>query len=70
MSLCVVCAQSTLGPDDVCAFHVVGHGDDWATGNRIMCDFLHRGILRRAPREQADTLEFLVGAFEEEAVSP
>jgi hypothetical protein len=70
MSLCVVCAQPTLGPDDVCAFHVFGHGDDWATGNRIMCDFLHRGILRRAPRERADTLEFLVGALEEEAVSP
>ena len=58
MSLCAVCAQPTLGPDDV-----------WATGNRIMCDFLHRGALRPAARERADTLEFLVGALEEETVS-
>jgi len=70
MSLCVVCAQPTPGHDDVCAFHVFSHGDDWATGNRIMCDFLHRGVLRPAARERADALEVLVGALEEETVSP
>jgi hypothetical protein len=70
MSLCVVCAQPTLGHDDVCAFHLFGQGDDWATGNRIMCDFLHRGMLRPTPRERADALEFLVGALEEEGVGP
>jgi hypothetical protein len=70
MSLCVLCAQPTLGHDDVCAHHLFGQGDDWATGNRIMCDFLHRGILRPTPPERADALEFLVGALEEEAVSP
>ena len=40
MSLCVLCAQPALGRGDVCAYHLDGHADDWATGNRIMCDFL------------------------------
>src|SRR5712664_2839154 len=39
MSVCVQCAQPTVGPDDLCSHHTVGHGADWATGNRIMCDF-------------------------------
>ena len=69
MSLCVVCAQPTLGDTDVCVFHLYGQGDDWAAGNRIMCDFLHRGMLRPASSERADDLE-LVGALEEETVSP
>jgi hypothetical protein len=69
MSLCVVCAQPTLGDTDVCVLHLCGQGDDWAAGNRIMCDFLHRGVLRPASSERADDLE-LVGALEEEAVSP
>ncbi len=71
MSLCVVCAQPTLGDTDVCVFHLYGQGDDWASGNRIMCDFLHRGMLRPASSERADDLDLeLVGALEEEAVSP
>jgi len=71
MSLCVVCAQPTLGDIDVCVFHLYGQGDDWASGNRIMCDFLHRGMLRPASSERADDLDLeLVGALEEEAVSP
>lgn len=65
MSLCVHCGQPTLGPDDFCAHHTSGHGDDWATGNRIMCDFLHRGIVSSTPRELADpSIELLVGTLE------
>jgi len=33
------------------AYHVLGDGSDWATGNRIMCDFVHRGIVPLTPRE-------------------
>jgi len=65
MALCVLCAQPTLGDQDVCAFHVASYGDDWATGNRIMCDFLHRGILNPATDERTNDLEVLVGALEE-----
>jgi len=45
MSLCIQCGYPTSGPDDMCAHHVASHADDWAMGNRIMCDFLHRGIV-------------------------
>lgn len=59
MSLCSVCAQPTLGDSDVCVFHLYGQGDDWAVGNRVICDFLHRGIVRRAPRRRDDALELV-----------
>jgi hypothetical protein len=68
MTLCVVCAQPTLGDTDVCVFHLFGQGDDWAAGNRIMCDFLHRGIVAPAPRERADALELLLETLDEALV--
>jgi hypothetical protein len=54
MSLCVQCAQPTLGSSEFCAHHITGHTDDWATGNRLMCDFLHRGIVPATPHGIAD----------------
>ena len=57
MSLCIVCAQPMLGDTEVCVFHLYGQGDDWAVGNRVMCDFLHRGIVRRAPPKRDGVLE-------------
>jgi hypothetical protein len=54
-----------LDPGDFCAHHSSGHGDDWATGNRLMCDFLHRGIVSPTPREPAGrSVELLVGGRE------
>ena len=55
MSVCVQCGYPTSGPEDMCAHHVASYADDWAMGNRIMCDFLHRGIVSLTPREPADT---------------
>jgi len=43
VSLCIQCGYPTSGPDDLCVHHVASCADDWAMGNRIMCDFLHRG---------------------------
>lgn len=28
---------------EICPHHHTVYGDDWATSNRIMCDWLHRG---------------------------
>jgi hypothetical protein len=53
MSLCVLCAQPMLGPGECCAYHVVGQSDDWAAGNRLICDFVHRGIVA-APHDVGD----------------
>lgn len=48
MSLCVHCGLPTSGARELCAHHDAGYGEDWADGNRIMCDFLHRGIVPTA----------------------
>lgn len=47
-ALCAYCGYPTLD-DGMCAYHTVGAGgpdlDNWANSNRIMCDFIHRGIV-------------------------
>jgi hypothetical protein len=55
VSLCAHCGQPGDERGDLCASHTFGGGDDWAMGNRIMCDFVHRGIVSLAPRELTDT---------------
>ena len=55
MSLCVQCAQPTLGSGEFCIHHLAAHADGWATGNRLMCDFLHRGIVPATPHGVADS---------------
>jgi len=40
---------------DFCGYHALGDGGDWATGNRIMCDFIHRGMVPLAPRDTSET---------------
>jgi len=69
MSRCGLCGQPTAGPGEICVYHLYPHGDDWAAGNRIMCDFVHRGIVSAAPSERANELEFLAETLDE-AISP
>jgi len=65
VSLCAHCAQPVLGSESLCAYHTFGQTDDWAAGNRIMCDFVHRGIVSPTPCELADaSIELLVGTLE------
>jgi hypothetical protein len=49
MSLCAKCGGPTFGPEELCAYHH-DDGESWATGNRIMCDFIHRGVVASRPR--------------------
>ena len=51
MSLCAFCGNPTGDPGGVCSYHSAGHKDDWARGNRLMCDLLHRGITSSTPHE-------------------
>ena len=69
MSVCVQCAQSTFGPGEFCAYHATGRTDDWATVNRLMCDFLHRGIVPAMPHGIADPSIELLGDTEEVALT-
>jgi hypothetical protein len=65
MSVCVLCAQPTFGHDGACAFHFYSQGEDWAAGNRLMCDFVHRGLVPSAAIERDDAYELLGVAFDE-----
>lgn len=42
MSLCAQCGLQ-LSEGELCGFHPISYGEDWAAMNRIMCDFFHRG---------------------------
>ena len=42
---CPYCARRPIGPGQMCDHTSLTDHDDWATGNRIMCDFIHRGII-------------------------
>lgn len=54
MSLCAYCGAATIDPGALCPHHhTSAHADDWATGNRIMCDFVHRGIVPPGPSQRA-----------------
>ena len=65
MSLCSLCGQATLDASSLCTHHSSSYGDDWATSNRIMCDFVHRGISRMPAEHEGPLVELVVGAFEE-----
>ena len=60
MPLCVQCGFSTLGTAAICSHHVSDLGADWATANRLMCNFLHRGVVAPTSCERAEDLELLV----------
>ena len=55
MSLCALCGLTVPDGAGVCAHHQNGD-DDWASTNRIMCDFVHRQRVpsRLGPRERDD----------------
>ncbi len=49
MSRCAYCGLPNYGGDVICTYHHPYAGDDWATGIRIMCNFLHRDIVPPSP---------------------
>ena len=55
VSLCACCGQPAGDRSDLCGYHTLGDGGDWAAGNRIMCDFIHRGIVPHTPRDTSET---------------
>jgi len=42
MSLCARCTAET--ESGLCAYHHGEYGEEWATVNRILCDYVHRGM--------------------------
>ena len=65
MHRCASCGSEVSQAMALCPHH---HADDagWAATNRIMCDFLHRGISsRRLP--ETDRVDDLRGCLQEAA---
>jgi hypothetical protein len=52
---CALCGQARTDGASLCAGHHSDAEDGWAAVNRIMCDFVHRGIAARrlGPGERA-----------------
>jgi hypothetical protein len=42
MSLCALCGLHLSGNAGLCPHHHAACNDEWATANRIICDFIHR----------------------------
>jgi hypothetical protein len=63
MRVCAQCGNVTVGNAEICNEHLGYPNDDWAQANRMMCDFVHRGIVPPAPPERyADSELFLSAA--------
>jgi hypothetical protein len=46
MAFCPVCGNPVARPGPMCGHHTATpYGDDWAIGNRIMRDFVHRRVV-------------------------
>jgi hypothetical protein len=45
MNPCAYCGDPIDDSSGICRFHSILQGDNWASANRIMCDFIHRGIV-------------------------
>ena len=56
-SLCALCGVSVYGSNlAICPYHFGGGPEDWAAGNRVFCDFMHRGVVPVTPPGYSDDL--------------
>jgi len=55
MSVCASCGLPLLDDSGLCGHHHSDPADNWATSNRIMCDFIHRK--KTLPRFGLETRE-------------
>jgi hypothetical protein len=44
MSPCSICGRQIAAHLGFCQHHSASGTDSWAASNRIMCDFVHRGV--------------------------
>lgn len=44
MASCPFCGNDPNNDQGVCSYHVNVYEDTWAVSNRIICDWLHRGL--------------------------
>jgi hypothetical protein len=45
MALCAICGVTTISGEELCPYHPSSTTpEDWAASNRVLCDFIHRGV--------------------------
>jgi hypothetical protein len=65
MRLCALCGFPTIEPSGLCAIHVLREDQRWSTGNRLMCDFLHRGVVPTSSGHEHDGSEAFIETLDE-----
>ena len=65
MTLCALCAIPLTEDLGLCPHHHCSQDQDhWAEGNRIMCDFVHRGRIPPPPASRACVEDLVPQAIE------
>jgi hypothetical protein len=59
VSVCSYCGLTLRGSGGLCPDHTLIPDSNWAIANRIMCDFIHRGIVVSGPRKGAPAFDEL-----------
>ena len=60
-SVCASCGLALRDGTGLCPHHQAVYGEDWALGNRVWCDFFHRGVVPKR-LDAADRWDDLVEA--------
>lgn len=58
MSVCPICGSTPDFGAESCGYHTMTTSEkDWAIGNKVMCDWIHRGIeLKRLSKPDRDEI--------------
>ena len=59
MSRCSYCGDTLGDSGGLCPHHTAISDSEWAIENRMMCDFIHRGIVASATYEHARAFDEL-----------
>ena len=62
MASCAQCGLITPDDAEMCVHHVVADEPDWAAANRMMCDFVHRGVAPPASSAHHEQQEIRLAA--------
>lgn len=61
MSTCAACGLQMSNDSELCTHHTIIE-DNWHIGNRVWCDFFHRGIpLVRLPLSDREEVDYGIG---------
>lgn len=64
-NVCYICGSTLVERYYVCPHHIEVYGDNWAMGNKVMCDFFHRGVVpKRLPMTTRELGDYFAWGYE------